>query len=220
MLPRLAILWVMLGGSVFAKEFSQADREWWAFLPVTKPAVPTVGTNWALNELDHFVARKLETQNLSPAKEADRRTLIRRLSFDLTGLPPSPEQIAEFLADRSPDAYEKLVDRLLDSPHYGERLATFWLDLVRYADSDGYRADHYRPDAWRYRDYVIRSFNQDKPLNRLIQIRVTVLPHPPHLGHDVCVDVTLRHQLALCPPHTELIERDLPAAVLIHLRKD
>ena len=117
MLPRLAILWVMLCGSVFAKEFSQADREWWAFLPVTKPAVPTVGTNWALNELDHFVVRKLETQNLSPAKEADRRTLIRRLSFDLTGLPPSPEQIAEFLADRSPDAYEKLVDRLLDSPH-------------------------------------------------------------------------------------------------------
>ncbi|MAH75788.1 MAG: hypothetical protein CBC62_06355, partial [Opitutia bacterium TMED102] len=89
MLPRLAILWVMLGGSVFAKEFSQADREWWAFLPVTKLAVPTVGTGWALNELDHFLARKLETQNLSPAKEADRRTLIRRLSFDLTGLPPS-----------------------------------------------------------------------------------------------------------------------------------
>lgn len=117
MLPRLAILWVMLGGSVFAKEFSQADREWWAFLPVTKLAVPTVGTGWALNELDHFVARKLETQNLSPAKEADRRTLIRRLSFDLTGLPPSPEQLAEFLTDRSPDAYEKLVDRLLDSPH-------------------------------------------------------------------------------------------------------
>ncbi len=169
MLPRLAILWVMLGGSVFAKEFSQADREWWAFLPVTKPAVPTVGTNWALNELDHFVARKLETQNLSPAKEADRRTLIRRLSFDLTGLPPSPEQIAEFLADRSPDAYEKLVDRLLDSPHYGERLATFWLDLVRYADSDGYRADHYRSDAWRYRDYVIRSFNADKPYDRFVR---------------------------------------------------
>ena len=169
MLLRLAILWVMLGTSVFAKEFSQADREWWAFLPVTKPTVPTAGTGWAFNELDHFVARKLETQNLSPAKEADRRTLIRRLSFDFTGLPPSPEQIAEFLADRSPDAYEKLVDRLLDSPHYGERLATFWLDLVRYADSDGYRADHYRSEAWRYRDYVIRSFNADKPYDRFVR---------------------------------------------------
>ena len=95
--------------------------------------------------------------------------MIRRLSFDQTGLPPSPEQIAEFLADRSPNAHEKLVDRMLDSPYYGERLATFWLDLVRYADSDGYCADHYRSDAWRYRDYVIHLLNADKPCDRFVR---------------------------------------------------
>ena len=156
MLQRLAILLMMVCCEVSAKEFSQAGREWWAFQPVVKPAVPSAvpsaGQGWAINEIDHFVARKLKVQNLSPAGSAARRTLIRRLSFDLTGLPPTPGQVSEFLLDRAPDAYEKLVDRLLNSPRYGERLATFWLDLVRYADSDGYRADHYRAEAWRYRD--------------------------------------------------------------------
>ena len=128
MLQRLAILLTMVCCSVSAKEFSQADREWWAFQPVVKPAVPSVGQGWAINEIDYFVARKLQVQNLSPAGSAARRTLIRRLSFDLTGLPPTPGQVSEFLSDRAPDAYEKLVDRLLDSPRYGERLATFWLE--------------------------------------------------------------------------------------------
>jgi len=169
MLPRLANLLVMISGSLFAKEFSQADREWWAFQQVTRPAVPKEGASWPRNEIDHFIARKLQTENLSPAGEAARRTLIRRLSFDLTGLPPSPKQIADFLGDWSPNAYERLVDRLLNSPHYGERQATFWLDLVRYADSDGYRADHYRSEAWRYRDYVVRSFNTDKPYDQFIR---------------------------------------------------
>ena len=169
MLQRLAILLMMVCCAVSAKEFSQADREWWAFQPVVKPAVPSAGQGWAINEIDHFVARKLKVQNLSPAGSAARRTLIRRLSFDLTGLPPTPGQVSEFLSDRAPDAYEKLVDRLLNSPRYGERLATFWLDLVRYADSDGYRADHYRAEAWRYRDYVIRSFNTDKPYDQFIR---------------------------------------------------
>ena len=169
MLQRLAILLMMVCCAVSAKEFSQADREWWAFQPVVKPAVPSAGQGWAINEIDHFVARKLKVQNLSPAGSAARRTLIRRLSFDLTGLPPTPGQVSEFLLDRAPDAYEKLVDRLLNSPRYGERLATFWLDLVRYADSDGYRADHYRAEAWRYREYVIRSFNTDKPYDQFIR---------------------------------------------------
>ena len=169
MLQRLAILLMMVCCAVSAKEFSQADREWWAFQPVVKPAVPSAGQGWAIDEIDHFVARKLKVQNLSPAGSAARRTLIRRLSFDLTGLPPTPGQVSEFLLDREPDAYEKLVDRLLNSPRYGERLATFWLDLVRYADSDGYRADHYRAEAWRYRDYVIRSFNTDKPYDQFIR---------------------------------------------------
>src|SRR5439155_22290460 len=100
---------------------------------------------------------------------ADRRTLIRRVSFDLTGLPPTPTEIEAFENDKAPDAYDRLVDRLLASPRYGERQATFWLDLVRYAESDGFKADDPRPSAWRYRDYVIRSFNRDKPYDRFVK---------------------------------------------------
>ncbi len=169
MIQRLAILWILLGGFAFAAEFSQADRDWWSFQPVRQSAVPDAGGGWAINKIDRFIARRLSAQELSPATTADRRTLIRRVCLDLTGLPPAQEQIAAFLDDDSPDAYEKLVDRLLDSPRYGESQATFWLDLVRYADSDGYKSDHYRPEAWRYRDYVIRSFNTDKPYDRFVR---------------------------------------------------
>src|SRR5205823_12834506 len=102
------------------------------------------------------------------AAEADRITLLRRLTFDLTGLPPTPEEVAAFVADSATDAYEKVVDRLLASPRYGEHWAMYWLDLVRYADSDGFKADDPRPLAWRYRDYVINALNQDKPYDRFI----------------------------------------------------
>ena len=121
--------------------------------------VPKAGEGWALNDIDRFIARHLAAQKLTPAQPANRQALIRRVTLNLTGLPPTPEEVTAFLADPSPDAYEKLVDRLLANPRYGERQASLWLDLVRYADSDGYRADHYRPEAWRYRDYVIKSFN-------------------------------------------------------------
>src|SRR6185437_14174733 len=101
--------------------------------------------------------------------EAPRTALIRRVTFDLTGLPPTPSEVDAFLADKTPDAYERLVDRLLASPRYGERMARAWLDLVRYADSDGYRIDDYRPNAWHYRDYVIAAFNADKPYDRFVE---------------------------------------------------
>ncbi len=144
--------------------------EYWAFQPVKQPQVPQiVDGGWSRNAVDRFVFQKLKATGLSPAPEADRATLIRRLYFDLIGLPPAPEEVAAFVNDPQPDAYEKLVDRLLASPRYGEKWARHWLDLVRYADSDGYRIDHYRPHAWRYRDYVIRSFNQDRPYNRFVQ---------------------------------------------------
>ncbi|MEM6690823.1 MAG: PSD1 and planctomycete cytochrome C domain-containing protein [Planctomycetota bacterium] len=153
------------------REFSLEDRQWWAIQPIKKPSVPEVGGSlgqWAQTELDHFIARRLADNELAPAPRASKTTLIRRLYFNLVGLPPSPAEIQEFLDDTSKDSYEKLVDRLLDDRRYGERWARHWLDLVRYADSDGYRADAIRPNAWRYRDYVIDSFNQDKPYDRFM----------------------------------------------------
>ncbi|MFO0975430.1 MAG: DUF1549 domain-containing protein [Planctomycetaceae bacterium] len=154
------------------KGFSEEDRAWWALQPVADvqpPAVDGADRSWVKNEIDQFIVSAMQKEGLTPAPEADRLTLIRRLSFDLIGLPPTPEQISEFINDPAPDAWEKLVDRMLSSPQYGERWARHWLDVVRYADSDGYRIDHYRPDSWRYRDYVIRSLNEDKPYDRFVQ---------------------------------------------------
>ncbi len=150
--------------------FSNEERAWWALQPVKVVAPPVdVNDHWSRNEIDRFIHAGLTKEHLQPAADADRATLIRRLTFDLIGLPPTPHEIADFVADVDPAAYENLVDRLLASPHYGERGARHWLDVVRYADSDGYRIDHYRPDAWRYRDYVIRSLNSDKPYDRFVQ---------------------------------------------------
>ena len=117
----------------------------------------------------HFLLAKLSEKKLAFAPEADRRTLIRRVYFDLIGLPPTPEEVEAFVADQSPDAYERLVDRLLASPRFGERMAEWWLDVVRYAETDGFKSDAFRPNAWRYRDYVIESFNADKPFDRFVK---------------------------------------------------
>ena len=153
-----------------AKEFSAEDRHWWAFQPLRRNEPPKFSNEvWVRNDIDRFVLAQLNSQAMTPAAEADRETLIRRLSFDLIGLPPSPQEIDEFVNDKDTQAYERLVDRLLNSPRYGEHWARHWLDLVRYADSDGYRIDHYRPNAWRYRDYVINSLNNDKPYDRFMQ---------------------------------------------------
>ncbi|MAX38854.1 MAG: hypothetical protein CME33_20050 [Gimesia sp.] len=150
--------------------FTDEDHTWWAIQPLQDVTVPkTTDSDWGRNEVDRFILSKLKQQGLTAAPEADRKTLIRRVYFDLHGLPPTPEEVQEFVNDQRPDAYERLVDRLLSSPRYGERWARHWLDVVRYADSDGYRADGYRPNAWRYRDYVIRSLNEDKPYHRFVQ---------------------------------------------------
>ncbi len=135
----------------------------WAFKPVAKPRA-AFG-----NSVDAFLLAKLGAKKLSYAPEADRRMLIRRVYFDLIGLPPTPEQVEAFVADKSKDAYEKVVEKLLASPQYGERQALFWLDLVRFAETDGFNADGARPHAWRYRDYVIKSFNADKPFDRFVK---------------------------------------------------
>jgi len=147
----------------------KTGRSHWAFQPVTKPQPPTVkGDAWARNDIDRFILAKLESAGLKPSPEADRATLIRRVALDLTGLPPSPEEVAVFVSDESPQAWERLIDRLLESPHYGERWGRHWLDLARYADSSGFHNDLDRPYAWKYRDYVIRSFNEDKPYARFV----------------------------------------------------
>lgn len=149
---------------------SAEDRQWWAFQPVRSSVPPVVADEgWSRNEIDRFIFQKLGAAGLRPAPEASRQMLARRVYFDLTGLPPTPHEAQEFAEDVSPDAYERLVERLLASPKYGQRWARHWLDLVRYADSDGYRADDYRPLAWRYRDYVVAAFNDDKPYDRFVQ---------------------------------------------------
>jgi len=149
------------------------NSDWWSFRPIVRPAVPAVDQSSASrNPIDAFIRQTLKEQKLEPSRPADARTLIRRLTFDLTGLPPTPEEVAAFIADADPKAYEKLVDRLLASPHYGERWARHWLDIVKYADTCGYDKDKLRPNAWPYRDYVIRSFNEDKPYSRFVQEQI------------------------------------------------
>lgn len=142
-------------------------QDHWSFRPIASPAIPaTTKAGWIRNPIDAFVLARLESEGLSPSPEADRTTLIRRLYLDLLGLPPTPEQTQEFLLDNRPDAYAQLVDRVLASPHYGERWGRHWLDTARYADSDGYEKDTGRPHAWRYRHWVIEALNQDMPFDR------------------------------------------------------
>lgn len=144
----------------------------WSFHPIkhdAPPDPPQALQAWVRNPIDQFVSTKIAQAGKEAPPEADRRTLARRLSFDLTGLPPTPEQVAEFANDQSPGAYERFVDALLSSPRYGEHQARMWLDVIRYADSNGFDWDEYRPNAWRFRDYVIRSFNADKPFDRFVR---------------------------------------------------
>ncbi len=151
------------------KTFTDEDRNWWAIQPVREPKVPDAGADWARNEVDRFVARKLDEAGLHPAREASRHELVRRAYFDLHGLPPTPAQIDAFVKDERTDAWQRLIRELLDSPRYGERWAQHWLDVVRYAESDGYNEDAFRPSAGAFRDYVIRSLNDDKPYNQFVR---------------------------------------------------
>jgi hypothetical protein len=152
--------------------YTARERSHWAFVKRATPATPAfdapVDQTWAATPIDAFILHKLKKEGLRPSARADRSTLIRRLYFDLIGLPPSPREIDAFVADKSPDAYQRLVEKLLASPQYGERWGQHWLDVVRFAETDGFEYDTHRPDAWRYRDYVIRSFNADKPYDRFI----------------------------------------------------
>ncbi len=157
----------------------EEGRQFWAYQPAKLIPAPSVkDTAWPRTDLDRFILARIEAKNLKPAADADRATLARRVYFDLTGLPPTPEQIEEFTNDKAPDAYAQLVDRLLASPHFGERWGRHWLDIARYAESITLRGFILK-EAWRYRDYVIESFNADRPFNQFIreQIAGDLLPH-------------------------------------------
>jgi hypothetical protein len=160
----LGVLWA--GGQEDA--FIGVRGRYWAFQKVVRPPVQPTGGN----PIDSFILQELRRKQLEPSKPLDRAQLLRRVTYDLTGLPPTPAELDSFLKDQAPNAYEKVVDRLLASPHYGERWAAKWLDVVRYADTNGFELDQDRPHAWRYRDYVIRCFNQDKPYDRFIREQI------------------------------------------------
>lgn len=175
--------WVQMGAPWGATAVvSQAKQEkYWAFVPPVAPAAPAVkNAAWVRSPIDAFILAGLEAKGLAPAKVADKRTLIRRASYDLTGLPPTPAEVRDFLADSSPDAFAKVVDRLLASPRYGERWARHWMDVARYADSNGLDENLVYKNAFRYRDYVISAFNKDKPFDRFLteQLAGDLLPAP------------------------------------------
>ncbi|WP_435017231.1 DUF1553 domain-containing protein [Tundrisphaera sp. TA3] len=192
-------------------------RDWWSLRPLRRPAVPDMG---ASNPIDAFIRSGLRARGLRPSPMADRRTLIRRLSFDLIGLPPSPAEIEAFAADPAPDAYERLVDRLLASPHHGERWARHWLDVVHYGDSHGYDKDQPRPNAWPYRDYVIRSLNGDKPYGQFVAEQVA----GDRLYPGTADGITALGFIAAGPwdliGHAEVPETKLDGKVARHLDRD
>lgn len=170
----LAAGFVALSLSVFGDdpkeyEITDADRDHWSFRPVVRPTIPTVKNRvWVRAAIDAFILAKLEQADWQPNAPADRRDLLRRAYLDLTGLPPTIAEQDQFLADQSPDSYERLIDDLLSRPSYGERWGRHWLDLVRYAETNGYERDGAKPSVWRYRDYVIDAFNIDKPYDRFV----------------------------------------------------
>lgn len=158
----------------------------WSFQPINNPELPVVqNENWCKNEIDHFILHRLEQEKSSPSEAADKATLIRRITLDLTGLPPTPAEVDQFLNDSSPEAYERVVERLLASPRFGEKWARHWLDLCHYADSDGYLTDAVRPHAWRYRDWVVNSLNENKPFDQFTieQLAGDLLPETTPAQH-------------------------------------
>jgi hypothetical protein len=187
-----------------------ATPQHWAFHPVTRPAVPAVRRRELVrNPIDAFLLAKLEEHDLSFSAPASKRDLLRRVKFDLLGIPPTPQEIDDFLADSEPLAYERLIDRLLASPHYGERWGRYWLDVVRYAETAGYNADPLRPLAWKYRDYVVRALNDDVPYDRFVQEQIA--------GDELFPD---REQALLATGYTLLWPDESNASNILLARQD
>jgi hypothetical protein len=195
-IPCVLVAAAALGGVLAgapATVFTEKQRAHWAFQPIVRPPLPAPASASCEGPLDAFIASRLQAEGIAPAPEADRRVLIRRATADLHGLPPEPEDVERFAADPRPDAYERLVDRLLASPRYGERWARHWLDLVRYAESDGFKSDNYRAGSWRYRDYVIDAFNADRPYDRFVAEQIAGDELFPEDGEAQVATGFLRH---------------------------
>lgn len=176
------------------RPITEQERRYWAFqAPVRHPLPPVRDAGWVRNPIDAFLLSAMESKGLRPSPEADKRALVRRVYLDLIGLPPTPSEVQAFVRDTSPTAYEQLIERLLQSPYYGERWGRHWLDLVRYADSGGYEVDRDRPNAWRYRDYVIQAWNADKPYDQFIREQIAGDEIAPE-SHDALIATgLLRH---------------------------
>jgi hypothetical protein len=196
------------------------QRNHWSFQPVHRPEPPMIqDRDWARNEIDRFVLHRLERAGLRPAPETDRVTWLRRVSFDLIGLPPSPEQVAAFVNDRREDAYERVVGELLDSPRYGERWAQHWLDVVRYADTHGFEVNTERPNAWPYRDYVVESFNADTPYDRFIREQIVgdALQKDAATGFLITASVLLPGQVGQDAPSMRLARQDALDEIVVNI---
>ncbi len=188
-IKRLVLIGTVIATNGWAAEIEEppileTDRNHWAFKPLQQPATPQVPNETARNEIDLFILARLQEKGLQLNEPADKRTLIRRLSFDLIGLPPSEDEIQAFENDSNPSAYSELVERYLASPHYGERWAQHWLDLARFAESDGFEHDIVRPDAWRYRDWVIQAFNRDLPYDQFVHAQLAGDEMPSAQSHN------------------------------------
>jgi hypothetical protein len=178
-IPILAAISIGLAPMIRGADDNRAGMDWWSLRPVQRPDIPwkslpndSVFTGWVRSPVDAFILERIHGERLEPSPAADPAILIRRATFDIVGLPPTPDEIASFLSDQSADAYERLIDRLLASPHYGERWARHWLDVARFAESQGFERDIIRDHAWRYRDYVIGSLNQDRPYDEFVRQQI------------------------------------------------
>lgn len=195
-------------------------RDHWSFKPLTNPIPPALNGNaWVRNDVDRFIFDRLQTEGLQPAPEADRVAWLRRVSFDLIGLPPSPAEVDVFLQDQTDEAYERVVDRLLASPRYGERWAQHWLDVVRYADTHGFEVNTERPNAWPYRDYVIESFNKDTPYDRFIREQIVgdALAQDAATGFLVTASVLLPGQVGQDAPSMRLARQDALDEIVVNV---
>ncbi len=210
----LLLVWAAWG------ETRPEPAEHWSFKPVEHPVPPaTVNREWPRNDVDRFILARLEKEGLRPAPETDRVRWLRRVSFDLIGLPTTPEQVAAFVQDRRSDAYERVVDELLNSPRYGERWAQHWLDVVRYADTHGFEVNTERPHAWPYRDYVIRAFNQDTPYDRFIREQIVgdALGEDAATGFLLTASVLLPGQIGADDVSKRLARQDALDEIVVNL---
>lgn len=220
-------LWVKSGAPELLKlkktPYPKEAYEHWSLKPLRRPELPVLGEEgfgWGRHPVDIFVYHKMQEQGVSPSPEADRGTLIRRIYYDLIGLPPSPNEVQDFVASDDPHAYERLVDQLLASEAYGERWARHWLDVVHYADTHGYDKDKPRPNAWPYRDYVIRSFNADKPYSRFVEEQIAGDVLYPYDADGITATGFISSGPWDFIGHAEVSEDKLDGKVARHLDRD